>query len=102
MNSNWSPSDKIVGKKAVERAISAAEADIMKRFRNYSIKGVADLWKLEQDLQRWRRDIHGKIYLHYESLEDRLPEWIRNKWLTLSDISSLSAARLERIKNALK
>ena|SRR6185436_14142494 len=102
MKSEWSPNDKAVATRAIGRAKSVAETDLLKLFRNYQVRRVEDLWQLEQLLQRWRRDIQGRFYFKYESLEQNLTEWIQKGWISLDDISALSETRYERIRSKIR
>jgi hypothetical protein len=102
MKSGWSPNEKAVATRAIGRAKSAAEADILRLFRDYQVRQVEDLWKLEQLLQRWRRDIQGRFYFKYDSLEENLIEWIRKGWISLDDLSGFPEARYERIRSKIK
>lgn len=102
MKSKWSPNDKAVATRAIARAKLAAEADVLKLFRSYQVRQIEDLWHLERLLQRWRRDLQGRFYFKYESLEEKLTEWIQKGWISLEDISAFSEARRERVRSKIK
>jgi hypothetical protein len=102
MKSEWSPKDKAIATRAIARAKSAAEASLIEQFHNYKVRQVDDLWKLEQLLNLWRRDIKDSFYFKYESLESNLISWIQKGWLALDDISGLSEPRYERIRTGTK
>jgi len=96
-NTEWNSKEKAVLKTAIDRARKRAEEEALKAFRSYRVSKVDDLWKLEQQIRARRKD-HDDLYLHYESMEERLSRWIRRGWLKHSEISSLEETRLKRIQ----
>lgn len=102
MKSAWNPGDKAVATRAIARARSAAEAEVLKAFRNYEVRKLEDLWQLEQLVRRWRREVETRFYFQYETLEENLIEWIHKGWISLDDMSALSSTRFERIRSKVR
>lgn len=96
-DTEWNSKEKAVLKTAIDRARKRAEEEALKAFRSYRVSKVDDLWKLEQQIRARRKD-HDDLYLHYESMEERLSRWIRRGWLKHSEISGLEETRLKRIQ----
>ena len=98
MSHGWSDHDKQVAQKAAIRAKSLAEDEALRLFRDYPVKIADDLWSLELKIREWRRDRQHVFTLNYARAEEQIADWLARGWLRLSDVESLSPARLDRIR----
>lgn len=95
-DTEWTPSEKTVLKRAVEVALKRSSDDALKEYRSIKVESAERLWRLEQDIRAWRKD-REDIYLKYEDMDVRLARWLRRGWLKVSELSGLDERRLARI-----
>jgi len=93
----WSEKDKAVFKNAVARVQKRARDAILKEFKAYKVDNPEQLWKLEQEIRTWRKEV-SSIIVKYDNAETDMINWIRKGWLRISDINSMSDKRLSKIK----
>jgi len=98
MSTTWPEKEKAVARAAFDRAASAAEKEIIKRHAAYPLESLDDLWNLEQEIRKWRKE-HGYIFQYrYSHLDECFGICVRRNWLTLENLRGLGEERLQRIR----
>jgi len=98
MSKGWSDSDKAAVKRLLEVAEKNAEAEALKLFKHTRVENISDLWNLELEIRKWKKERYGVFYFSYDRVEEQISEYLERGWLKESDLSSLSQKRRENIK----
>ena len=98
MSQGWSESDKDVVKAALARAEKRANEEALQLFKKESVRTIDDLWALELKIRDWKKERYGKFYFAYDTVEKLLANCIKHRWLSISDLQTMSEGRLARIR----
>ena len=96
----WSPSEKIVAKRAFDMALNKELESVMGKVREMAneIRRPADLWAMEQYLTRYRKEIDDKYDYRYSQLPLIFGRLIREGWLTEDDLTGLGPGKMDYIR----
>lgn len=98
MSQGWSAADKSIAHQAAGRAQASAEAEVLELFRAYPVRKADDLWSLELQIRKWRKERRNAFTFDFDRAEDQLVEWLHRTWLSPGDLAALSDTRRERIR----
>jgi len=96
---DWTLEEKKVAEEAFERAYTREIEALISEVRTKSglINEVKDLWKLHDFLSARRHEIDGKYDYDYSSLLFTFAELVRDEWLHLDELRSLSKEKISKI-----
>lgn len=95
----WSTTEQIVAKEAFEKAYARETSALIEEVRHQSssISAIEDLWSLHDFLSARRHELDGKYDFNYSMLLFTFADLIKDGWLQLDDLKSLSKDKLAKI-----
>ncbi len=96
----WTHTEKRAARLAFDTALARESAALLDTFnrRAAEVRALRELWALEDDLARWRRDMDEKYDFRYSRLVFVLARLLREGWLRDADLDGLDAAKREAIR----
>jgi hypothetical protein len=96
----WSPAEKVIARKAFDRALQAELAEVIREARSMAgkIEQPADLWDLEAYLTKRRTEINRKYDYRYSVLPSVFANLIREGRLTAEDLGGLAEDKLRYVR----
>jgi hypothetical protein len=98
-DSKWSKTEKQIAKKAFEKAYKGECADLAGRIRSKAeeIKEPADIWRLQDFLNKKAKEIENKYDYRYSVLILVFAKLIKDGWLKVEDLKGLGQEKIDRI-----
>jgi hypothetical protein len=100
----WSKTDKQIAKKAFEKAYERECADVVEKVRSKAqkITEPADIWRLQDFLNKKAKEIENKYDYRYSVLILVFAKLIKDGWLKVEDLKGLGQEKIDRIAALLK
>ena len=97
---DWTPSEKKIARRVFEMALAEELAEVMAEFKRRAAAAAepADLWAIEDDLRRTRRDIDGKYDFRYSQLILLFGGLLRAGRIAEAQLAGLSEEKLAAIR----
>jgi Asp-tRNA(Asn)/Glu-tRNA(Gln) amidotransferase B subunit len=96
----WSPAEKVIARKAFDRALQAELAEVIREAKNMAgkIEQPAELWELENYLTNRRKEIDRKYDYRYSVLPSVFAILIREGRLREEDLRGLAEDKLRYVR----
>jgi hypothetical protein len=93
MNPRWTEQDKKIVRTAFVRAQKRADEEALKLFHESRVQTVEQLWEMELKIRQWRKERVCVSVFSYEFAGRKIQELLKQGWLLMSDLQSLSEER---------
>jgi Photoprotection regulator fluorescence recovery protein len=97
----WSPSEKIVARRAFDQALQTEWRDLIReaKGRAATVEGVSELWQLESWLTERRREMERQYDYRYSVLPFVFATLLKQGRLSESDLHGLAVEKVELIRS---
>jgi hypothetical protein len=97
----WSPSEKIVARRAFDQALQTEWRDLIReaKGRAATVEGVSELWQLESWLTERRREMERQYDYRYSVLPFVFATLLKQGRLSESDLHGLAVEKIELIRS---
>lgn len=97
MADGWSPDEKKLARKLMEKACIQFERNVLKEMDERMFSSVDQLWKFEVELRKRRREHDMLFQFSYNLLEEKFATHIRKGLLKEEDMDGFRPGRAQRI-----
>ena len=99
---DWTAADKKVARVQYDKALAAAQKECMNFVRSHPVESIQDVWKLEDGIREWGKEIADLFEYRYSRLDLTFCIFVRRGWLTWEDIAGFSEERLKWMHDVTK